>query len=451
MVQSRRLFTLVAAAACLLVQSAWGQAFNVNFKQTDDFPGPASTYAGAGTAGVWNQYVNYFDGTVAIVDTSGTSGNVTVTVDNAGSSQTGGDVVGAGGSADDAALLFGKFTSFLGDGMTIRFDGLPEGKYEVITYAWNDQVTSFQGSRISVGGADQGPADCGGEFTGSQQEGVTYTKHTAGTLTGSLVITVSEPLGFGGACNGVQIRRTGTALVGKKAGSANIDFSTVMQTPSSSYGAVGAAGTWNAVTTLGTTRLIGLDGTLTDTLMTIDGGSNFSTAVFSYPSDFHALQFDFWSFPDPGFTSNTIHFTNLAPGSYRVLTYATYGGPTGVTVSVEVPGSTDALQHVGGDPAEEHALGVTYAEHHVTVDANGTIDIITTRDQPYGGGVSGVQLVAAPACKADFNGDTTVTVSDIFAFLRAWFARNPSADINGDTAVTVSDIFAFLRAWFARC
>ena len=56
-----------------------------------------------------------------------------------------------------------------------------------------------------------------------------------------------------------------------------------------------------------------------------------------------------------------------------------------------------------------------------------------------------------PCCKADYNKVGGVTVQDIFDFLVAWFARDPSADTNGDGAVTPQDIFDFLAAWFNGC
>ncbi|HVZ16651.1 MAG TPA: GC-type dockerin domain-anchored protein [Terriglobales bacterium] len=56
-----------------------------------------------------------------------------------------------------------------------------------------------------------------------------------------------------------------------------------------------------------------------------------------------------------------------------------------------------------------------------------------------------------PPCPADFDHNNVVNVSDIFAFLRAWFAHSPTADIDGNGQVQVSDIFAFLRHWFAHC
>jgi hypothetical protein len=50
---------------------------------------------------------------------------------------------------------------------------------------------------------------------------------------------------------------------------------------------------------------------------------------------------------------------------------------------------------------------------------------------------------------ADWDGNQVVQVSDIFAFLAAWFAGN--GDFNDDGINAVSDIFAFLAAWFAGC
>jgi hypothetical protein len=54
-------------------------------------------------------------------------------------------------------------------------------------------------------------------------------------------------------------------------------------------------------------------------------------------------------------------------------------------------------------------------------------------------------------CLADFDGNGTVQVPDIFAFLSAWFANDPSADIDGTPGISVPDIFAFLSLWFAGC
>ena len=56
-----------------------------------------------------------------------------------------------------------------------------------------------------------------------------------------------------------------------------------------------------------------------------------------------------------------------------------------------------------------------------------------------------------PPCPADFNGDGTVNIPDIFEFLAAWFSGDPRADFNGVGGISVQDIFDFLAAWFAGC
>ena len=54
-------------------------------------------------------------------------------------------------------------------------------------------------------------------------------------------------------------------------------------------------------------------------------------------------------------------------------------------------------------------------------------------------------------CAADYNGDGSPTVQDIFDFLAAWFAGNPAADFNGTGGIAVQDIFDFLASWFGGC
>lgn len=54
-------------------------------------------------------------------------------------------------------------------------------------------------------------------------------------------------------------------------------------------------------------------------------------------------------------------------------------------------------------------------------------------------------------CPANFDGIGGLAVTDIFAFLNAWFAAEPRADFNRTDGLGVSDIFAFLNAWFAGC
>ena len=54
-------------------------------------------------------------------------------------------------------------------------------------------------------------------------------------------------------------------------------------------------------------------------------------------------------------------------------------------------------------------------------------------------------------CPADFNCSGSLTITDIFDFLSAWFQGDPRTDFDGVNGPNLADIFAFLNAWFAGC
>ncbi len=54
-------------------------------------------------------------------------------------------------------------------------------------------------------------------------------------------------------------------------------------------------------------------------------------------------------------------------------------------------------------------------------------------------------------CRADFNNNGEVSVEDLFAFLNAYFALDPSADFDLNGEVTVNDLFVFLDLYFIGC
>ncbi|MBX3405240.1 MAG: VCBS repeat-containing protein [Phycisphaeraceae bacterium] len=112
----------------------------------------------------------------------------------------------------------------------------------------------------------------------------------------------------------------------------------------------------------------------------------------------------------------------------------------------------------GGDfgPASTHTCQASpNARLAALADLNndGLVDVIVnTRSfgPTFTGGELKSQLAICP-CPADFDGNGEREVSDIFAFLAAWFAGDSSADIDGVGGVQVADIFAFLSLWFAGC
>jgi hypothetical protein len=54
-------------------------------------------------------------------------------------------------------------------------------------------------------------------------------------------------------------------------------------------------------------------------------------------------------------------------------------------------------------------------------------------------------------CKADFNLDCVLTVSDFGAFQTAFVAGEPRADFNGDGQLTTADFGAFQTGFVAGC
>lgn len=82
---------------------------------------------------------------------------------------------------------------------------------------------------------------------------------------------------------------------------------------------------------------------------------------------------------------------------------------------------------------------------------NNARQIIAAARQGASGPIGAVLLTPiTPPCAADFDGNGTPEVADIFTFLTAWFAGDPAAYQFGGTP-GVPAIFAFLTAWFAGC
>jgi len=75
----------------------------------------------------------------------------------------------------------------------------------------------------------------------------------------------------------------------------------------------------------------------------------------------------------------------------------------------------------------------------------GVADIETHNLNPDG------TIGAAAGCDADFTGDGTLDIFDVFAFLDAFNAGDPAADFTGDGSYDIFDVFAFLDAFNAGC
>ena len=188
----KRILALSFAAVLASVASA--QSFNIDF---DDGAGvgtgvPANTFGGAGLAGTWNA-VNGAITSGFLMDILGNNTTVTVT-----------STVGvfefnnAGTTGDDELLMDDYLDAGESD---VVVNGLADGVYNVIVYAWAPDDPSFI-SGVTIGGNTQ---NVGGAWSGSYVAGTTHSLHTNVNVTGgTLTVDMSVVSGFS-TVNGMQI------------------------------------------------------------------------------------------------------------------------------------------------------------------------------------------------------------------------------------------------------
>lgn len=198
-----------AVGAGLCSAAALGQAINIDFGMNTP---PPATYSGAGLPGVWNSIegrhtsISNPQFVYNLVDLDGQATGVTL-------HQYGGTelLVSSDGSVDDEAkdLMNDCLVTHTQNLETCLFiDGLQNGQYEVISYAWMPNRPAsrakvrldFNAILITVGGA----------WPGGQVHGVTYARHVVqvtngfmGTHSGNVA---GANLPVGAALNGIQIR-----------------------------------------------------------------------------------------------------------------------------------------------------------------------------------------------------------------------------------------------------
>jgi hypothetical protein len=174
--------------------------------------------------------------------------------------------------------------------------------------------------------------------------------------------------------------------------------------PSNAYGAAaGQTGFWNEVKHPYSLTLMGLDGSPTSVTAASPDSSSFNFPAFATNDD-QDLMFDCQNisqFSPPAVWT----FSGLTDGAYRVYTYAWDPENTGALTEVDVAGSPDPSQIVGGIwSGSPHVHLVTYALHHVTV-SGGTFTV-TVSGSGDSGSVNGFQIVQdsssfAPICPGD--------------------------------------------------
>ncbi|MHC5114907.1 MAG: hypothetical protein ACYTGP_10830 [Planctomycetota bacterium] len=203
---------ITAFVAALLVPAtaAFGQSLNIDFGPTA--AGPSPLYAGAGLAGVWNsiegEHTPFSDPQVVydLVDLDGNPTGVTL-------HQFGGtELISAfdpSVNGEHAVLMNDALiTHSSGLESCLFINGLANGTYEVITYAWRPNHPEIL-SRVRHD-FTPGLVDVGGAWPGFQVEGVTYARHTVEVTNGFMGShsgnVPGNDLAIGAALNGIQLR-----------------------------------------------------------------------------------------------------------------------------------------------------------------------------------------------------------------------------------------------------
>jgi hypothetical protein len=110
---------------------------------------------------------------------------------------------------------------------------------------------------------------------------------------------------------------------------------------------------------------------------------------------------------DPGDPA-TYEFVGLAAGGYWIYTYAWAPDNAAFRTRVEVPGSDDPAQDIGGVWPGAHRYQITYSKHFRALPAGAVLTVIATQQVGFGS-VNGFQLVYGGAFGCDGEIDTYCT------------------------------------------
>lgn len=153
----------------------------------------------------------------------------------------------------------------------------------------------------------------------------------------------------------------------------NIDVGSVLGVPTNTY-AAGAtqAGFWNQMSDGFGTPLLDLGGASTAASISALG------ANFAFWNNNPSTNGDDEQLLDDACDGARIYtIDGLTPGTYAVYTYAWAPDSPSYSTTVNVQGSNDPPQNVGGVWSGTHQLGVTYALHQVTISGSQiVIDVV---------------------------------------------------------------------------
>ncbi|MCC6407666.1 MAG: hypothetical protein IT453_10885 [Planctomycetes bacterium] len=167
----------------------------------------------------------------------------------------------------------------------------------------------------------------------------------------------------------------------------------IFPVPANSYvAAAGQSGVWNSSKFPYSTSLVNLDGSPSSATTSSNQSSSYNHFPSTLSGDDYNFMVDIQDVPVIGGPWSWT-FAGLSNGDYVLYTYAWAPENNGNKTRVDVVGSPDGAQDVGGIWAGgAFVAGVTHAVHHVTV-TNGQIDV-TVEGLNSNGSVNGFQLVS---------------------------------------------------------
>lgn len=159
---------------------AAAQSINIDFGPPGTPPSP--TYAGAGRAGVWNQFGVVPSNPQPLVGLWGQAINATLW--NSGGTDTL-NYNNAAITGDDGRLMNDMFITYDGGSdLCLYFEGLQHGNYQVIIYGMNPDNSNSNLTRVDSG--NPGPTTIGGAWPGHHVQGVTYSSFTITVTDGNI-------------------------------------------------------------------------------------------------------------------------------------------------------------------------------------------------------------------------------------------------------------------------
>ncbi len=247
----------------------------------------------------------------------------------------------------------------------------------------------------------------------------------------------------------------------------NVAVGPTLMQPSSSYGAAGVAGYWNAIPAYHNTTTLNLrqlDGTVTTVKVWQYGGTELRSTDDPGTSGNDALLMDHCQVTYTTNLETCLFFYNLQLGEYEVLNYAMMPAEPSVlsyTSCDEEPGRPHHT--IGGAWPGQHVEEVTYSRHRANVTAaNGLLrlhsGIVPDEDPAMGAAFNGVQIrQLPPKTPGDMDCSGGVDGADVRGFVDALLApsayyssqpacRIDNADMNDDGQMTAADVGPFVIA-----